>query len=58
VTSSYWSPELGMPIALAMLTRGAQRLGERVRVHNLGASFEADVVKTPFVDPNGDRLHG
>jgi sarcosine oxidase subunit alpha len=47
-----------MPIALAMLTRGAQRLGERVRLHHLGKSFDADVVKTPFFDPTGERLHG
>jgi len=47
-----------MPVALAMLARGGQRLGERIRVHHLGAVLEAEVVKTPFVDPNGERLHG
>jgi sarcosine oxidase, subunit alpha len=58
VTSSCMSPELGMPIALAMLARGSQRLGERVRVHHLGETFEADVVTAPFVDPKGVRLNG
>jgi len=58
VTSSYWSPELRRPVALAMLARGSQRLGEKLRVHNLGSIVDAEVVKAPFVDPDGDRLHG
>jgi sarcosine oxidase subunit alpha len=58
VTSSYWSPELNAPVALGMLARGAQRLGSRVRVHYLGQTIEAQVVKAPFVDPKGERLHG
>ncbi len=58
VTSSYWSPTLGAPVALAMLSRGAERLGERVRIHHLGSVFEARVVKAPFIDPKGERLHG
>ena len=57
VTSSYWSPELNAPVALAMLARGAERLGERVRLHHLGTTIEATVVKTPFIDPTGARLH-
>ena len=58
VTSSYWSPELGAPVALGMLARGTQRLGEKIRVHHLGKVIDAEVVKAPFVDPKGDRLHG
>jgi sarcosine oxidase subunit alpha len=58
VTSSYWSPTLNAPVALGMLARGAERLGERVRVHYLGRTIEAQVVKAPFVDPTGTRLHG
>jgi sarcosine oxidase subunit alpha len=58
VTSSYWSPELGRPVALGMLARGTQRLGEQIRIHHLGAIIDAVVVKAPFVDPQGDRLHG
>jgi sarcosine oxidase subunit alpha len=58
VTSSYWSPELGAPVALAMLARGTERLGEKVRVHHLGAVIDAEVVKAPFIDPKGERLHG
>ncbi|MGA2776975.1 MAG: 2Fe-2S iron-sulfur cluster-binding protein [Steroidobacteraceae bacterium] len=58
VTSSYWSPALNAPVALAMLARGTQRLGEHLRLHHLGSTIEAIVVKTPFVDPGGERLHG
>jgi len=58
VTSSAMSAELGKPIALAMLTRGSTRTGERVRLHHLGNTIEADVVPAPFVDPEGLRLHG
>ena len=58
VTSSCWSPELKRPIALGMLARGMQRLGEKIRVHHLGAVIEAEVVKAPFIDPSAERLRG
>jgi len=58
VTSSYFSPALGFPVALAMLKGGAARLGEEVRIHHLGSSHAARVVSTPFVDPKGERLRG
>ncbi len=58
VTSSYESPELGAPVALGMLSRGFERVGERVRVHHLGSTIDARVVKGPFIDPNGERLRG
>jgi sarcosine oxidase subunit alpha len=58
VTSSYMSPALNHPVALAMLKAGAQRLGETVTVQHLGRRFAARVVATPFLDPKGERLHG
>jgi sarcosine oxidase, subunit alpha len=58
VTSSYMSPELAVPVALGMLSRGFEREGERVRVHHLGATIDAIVVKGPFIDPKGARLRG
>ena len=58
ITSSCVSPALGHPIALALLTRGAARIGEHVRVYHLGNETLAQVVKTPFFDPEGRRLHG
>src|SRR3984893_18363223 len=58
VTSSYRSPELGIPVALAMLKGGSQRTGEELRVHHLGTTIVARVVTLPFVDPAGARVHG
>jgi sarcosine oxidase subunit alpha len=58
VTSSYRSPELGIPVALALLKGGSQRTGEELRVHHLGTTIAVRVVKLPFVDPAGERVHG
>jgi sarcosine oxidase subunit alpha len=58
VTSSYRSPELGIPVALAMLKGGSQRTGDALRVHHLGTTIVARVVKLPFVDPAGERVRG
>jgi sarcosine oxidase subunit alpha len=58
VTSSYHSPELGYPVALGLLMRGFARIGEQVRVWHLGRETRAEVVKTPFIDPEGKRVHG
>src|SRR5260370_18325954 len=35
VTSSYWSPELGAPLALGLLARGQPSLGEEIRGHHV-----------------------
>ena len=58
VTSSHHSPNLGHPVALAMLERGRARVGERITVHHLGTAIAAEVVATPFFDPQAERLHG
>ena len=57
VTSSAFSPILGHPVALAMLRRGRQRLGEHITAYHLGRPMVAEVVRTPFFDPAGERLH-
>lgn len=57
VTSSFMSPALGYPVALGMLARGTQRVGERLRVYHLGSEIGARVVRLPFVDPQGARVH-
>ncbi|MFN9504244.1 MAG: aminomethyltransferase family protein, partial [Rubrivivax sp.] len=57
VTSSVFSPVLGHPVALAMLERGGQRVGEQVTAYHLGRPFVAEVVKTPFLDAAGERLN-
>ncbi len=58
VTSSAYSPALQQPIALALLKRGTQRLGEKLQAWHLGAAIPVEVVATPFFDPKGERLHG
>ena len=58
VTSSHFSPALGHPVALGMLARGHSRLGETVTVWHLGSPIEAEVARTPFVDPAGERVNG
>ncbi len=58
ITSSCFSPALQQPIALAMLRRGTQRLGEKLTAWHLGTPVEIEVVKMPFFDPAGERLHG
>ena len=58
ITSSAYSPALGHPVAMAMLKRGHQRLGERITLYHMGQVIEAEVVQLPFFDPQGERLHG
>ena len=58
VTSSFMSPELGRPVALALLAGGRARTGTEVRVWHLGRESRARIVPLPFVDPQGTRLHG
>jgi sarcosine oxidase subunit alpha len=57
VTSAAVSPNLGRPIALALLRGGRARLGEAVTVHDLDRQAPATVVPTCFYDPEGRRLH-
>jgi len=60
VTSACYSPTLGKPIALALLSHGADRHGETVVVHDpvRGADVLAVVCDPVFVDPAGERLRG
>ena len=58
VTSSCYSPALQQPIALGMVRGGTQRIGETLTAWHLGAAIATEIVKTPFFDPAGERLHG
>ena len=60
VTSAAFSPTLGHMIGLGFLKRGADRLGERVRIASplTGSEVAAEVVSPHFVDPKGARLRG
>jgi sarcosine oxidase subunit alpha len=60
VTSVAYSPVKGHWIALALLSRGAQRTGERIRAFDplRSGETEVEVVSPVFVDPDGARLKG
>ncbi|CDX13661.1 Sarcosine oxidase, alpha subunit family [Mesorhizobium sp. ORS 3324] len=57
VTSSYRSPILGRPVALALIERGAARHGETIDVQHLGVVRQATIVAPCAFDPEGKRLH-
>ena len=56
VTSSYDSPTLGRPNALALLEGGKDRIGSRVSVWHMGATRTATVCAPCVFDPEGKRL--
>jgi sarcosine oxidase subunit alpha len=58
VTSSYQSPVLGQPVALALVERGLSRMGETVELFHLGATRRATIVPVCAFDPEGTRING
>jgi sarcosine oxidase subunit alpha len=57
VTSSYFSPSLGRPIALGLVEAGLSRIGEAVSIYHLGAEQRATITTPVALDPEGERLH-
>ncbi|WP_380180810.1 sarcosine oxidase subunit alpha family protein [Kalamiella sp. sgz302252] len=56
VTSSYYSPTLNGGFALAVVTGGHQRKGQKVWLASSDGKFNAaTIVDTIFVDPKGER---
>ncbi|SNB74186.1 N-methylglutamate dehydrogenase subunit C [Arboricoccus pini] len=58
VTSAAYSPTLGHPIALALLSGGPERLGQTIRVVDplRDGDALARIVAPVFVDPEGSRV--
>lgn len=56
VTSSVLSPTLRRPVALALVKMGEKRIGETVKVWNLGKVRPARIVEPRFYDPAGERI--
>lgn len=56
VTSSFSSPTLGRPVALALVERGRARMGEQVQVFDGGRLLPAKIVSMSAYDPEGERL--
>ncbi|PLP60158.1 sarcosine oxidase subunit alpha family protein [Mesorhizobium loti] len=57
VTSSYQSPTLQRPIALALIERGASRHGETIDLQHLGILRRATITGPCAFDPTGERLN-
>jgi sarcosine oxidase subunit alpha len=60
VTSVAYSPDLGSMIGLGFVSRGPERMGERmvVRDHMRDLTVEVEICPPVFVDPEGGRLRG
>lgn len=58
VTSTCYSPTLGRPIALALLSRGRERYGERLQAMSplAGMHVEVEITHHVFYDPEGRCL--
>lgn len=58
VTSCCWSPGLEMPIALALLSRGRSRHGEKLWASSplSGEAVQVVVTSPVFLDPRGERV--
>lgn len=57
VTSSYHSPTLARPVALAVIERGASRHGETIDIQHLGLVRRATITASCAFDPSGERLN-
>ena len=60
LTSVAWSPSLGHWIALALVSHGPERHGERLRAVDLlrGQETLVEICDPVFLDPGGERLRG
>lgn len=58
VTSSYYSANLGRSFALAMISNGTEKIGDRVYVPMDGKTITCEVTAPIFFDAEGARLHG
>ena len=53
VTSTYWSPTLGRPIAMGLVRHGPERMGEALEFPVAGDSYHARIVDPVFHDKEG-----
>ena len=58
VTSSYYSPNCGRSIAMALVKAGPDRLGETVSVPLQDMTLRAVITAPLFFDPAGERSNG
>ncbi len=58
VTSSYYSPNAGRSIAMAMIRGGRDRMGATLYAPMPDKTIEVTVAEPIFFDPDGERLNG
>ncbi|MGH6613356.1 2Fe-2S iron-sulfur cluster-binding protein [Sphingomonas sp.] len=58
VTSTVLSPTLGRPLAMALVRQGQARIGEAVRLWDMGEWREGRLTDPRFHDPEGGKLDG
>ena len=56
ITSSYYSPNLGRSIALALVKSGTKKKGVKLIVPTLSKSVEVEITNPVFIDPENERL--
>jgi sarcosine oxidase subunit alpha len=57
VTSSYWSPDCGRSIALALVAAGQRRIGRTLYATTPLGFCKVRVCNPVFYDRNGERVH-
>jgi sarcosine oxidase subunit alpha len=58
VTSSYYSPNVGRSIAMAVVKNGRNRMGDTVFIPLPDRTIRAKVTEPRFFDPEGTRING
>ncbi len=56
ITSSYYSPNLGRSIALALVKSGTKKKGSKLIVPTVNKSVEVKITSPVFIDPENERL--
>lgn len=58
ITSSYFSPNLNQPIALALCENGLASMGQGVGIFNKDKVYQGEICSPCFFDIDGERLNG
>ena len=56
ITSSYYSPNLGRSIALALIKEGLKKKGKTIYAPMTNKTIEVEICNPVFIDPSNDRL--
>ena len=57
VTSSYYSPNLGRSIALALVKEGIKKKGLTIYAPMPNKTIEVEITNSVFIDPSNERLN-